>query len=96
MTGARARRTRSVVVALFTAFLLALSLPALALAGGEPVEAPGDRGQGDSETQTDIIGQGGGLARTGFDAWKIGAAGLICIGASLVLIRSTAPARRPR
>ena len=92
MITTHARRTRRVVVAFLAALTLGLSVPTMALAQG--VGPVGQEALGGGEGQGDRGAGGGGLAQTGFDAWKIGALGLVCIAGALVLIRGTAPARR--
>ncbi|MDP8910476.1 MAG: hypothetical protein M3M94_00225, partial [Actinomycetota bacterium] len=96
MMRADSRRARSVLVAAFTAFVLALAVPAAAFGGGTSTEAPAKAGDFGAGGEGDPGNRGfgtGGLARTGFDAWQIGLLGVIFIGGSLVLIRGTAPAR---
>ena len=67
-------RLRRVGTALLTTGLLALAVPVLALAAPPAREAGTGRGGG-----------GGGLAATGFDAWKIGLLGVLCLAAALFL-----------
>ena len=88
MLGARVR-----LVALLSVLVLALAVPATALAGGgvagtdEPTPSAGTGAGGPAGTT------GGGLAGTGFEVWKLGLIGLVCMGGSLVLVRSVRPVR---
>ena len=66
-------RLTRVGTALVTTGLLALAVPVLALAAPPAREAGTGRGTG------------GGLAATGFDAWKIGLLGVLCLAAALLL-----------
>ena len=80
------RKTSSRVAALLTVLVLALGVPAFALA-----QAPAGEGQpvGAAAGAGEPAGGGGGLAATGFDAWKVGAAGVVCLAAGVVLLRTT-------
>ncbi len=90
MGSSRVRKGISRLAALLTVFTLALAIPTFAFAQGrhQPVTGlagvdAGGRGGGG----------GGGLAATGFDAWKVGAAGMVCLAAGAVLLGTTRRAR---
>ena len=85
MVGPGVRRATAVVRATVVALVVALAVPAVALAAQGPGGAgrqptgPGGGGGGAG---------GGGLAQTGFDAWQVALLGAALVAAALFLFRS--------
>ena len=86
MAAAGLKRARALLSAVLVFVAAALAVPALAL-------AQGTGGPGEAEIEVGQAGEtggaaGGGLGGTGFDAWQIALAGVVCIALALVLLRS--------